>query len=129
MKLAIIIYHSMWTINFGRLGSLDLVWECMAGPFREHSLQVAFEHVTSLCKTVLCVFIAQLPLWWFRRRGRISPDPCHNDKARVRLDRLVRLLRVWEIRKRDNRYCLFLIPCKIHRILHLIHRFIIQFHP
>lgn len=112
-EFAVIICHSMWTIIFGRLGGLDLLWVDMAGPFREHSLQVAFGCVTS----ELWLFTTQLPLWWFSRRVRTSPDPRQNDKACIRLDRLMRLLRVWKSGSQiiDIVYFLFLA-----RFLHLI---------
>lgn len=119
VELAIVIFQSIWTIIFGTVDSLDLLWVDMAGVCRGHSLQVAFERV-------VCLFTAWLPLCWLLWRRRIHPHPCQNDRAYLKLDRMVRLFRIWEIGRPDD---LFLIPCKIHRILHLIHRYINQFYP
>lgn len=121
MEFAVIICHSMWTIIFGRLGNL---WICCGWIWHVPVESILWTLSVLPLHAKPCT--AHLPLWGFLRRGRNSPDPCQNDKACVRLDRLMRLLSVWEIRKSDNRYCLFLIPYKIPTF---DHRFIIQYHP
>lgn len=127
VELAVVIFQSTWTIIFGIVDNLDLLWVDMAGVCRGYSLQVGFERVTSPCNSVVWLFTAQLLFCWLLRRRRIHSHPCQNDRACLRLDRMVRLFTVWEIRRTDDRYDLLLIPCKIHRILHLIHRYIINF--